>query len=175
MVWHGQSDSCRRMFGDWIWRTGVRLCRGGFASRQAPRRGRAERDAKALGASAVVDRTARKKQIADGLRDIEKKGKQRTNLATRIEQAGLSITKQQYLVGSVLLGVFLSVATYIESKSLLLDGSGWRDRRNRAAATRHWPVFAFAESTSSSPTFRPRSTSLCAGSRPACRLATRSE
>jgi len=77
-------------------------------------------DAKALGASALVDRTARKKQIADGLRDIEKKGRQRTSLSARIEQAGLSITKQQYLMGSVLLGAFLAVGAYIESKSLLL-------------------------------------------------------
>jgi tight adherence protein B len=77
-------------------------------------------DAKALGASAAVDRTARKKQIADGLRDIEKKGKRRVNLATRIGQAGLSISSQQYLVGSVLLGMVLSLATYIESRSLLL-------------------------------------------------------
>ena len=77
-------------------------------------------DAKALGASAVVDRTARKKQIADGLRDIEKKGRQRTSLSARIEQAGLSITKQQYLIGSVLFGAFLAVCAYIESNSLLL-------------------------------------------------------
>jgi tight adherence protein B len=75
---------------------------------------------KASGASAAVDRTARKKQIADGLRDIERKGKRRANLATRLEQAGLSISSQQYLIGSVLLGAFLSLATYIESKSLLL-------------------------------------------------------
>jgi tight adherence protein B len=77
-------------------------------------------DAKALGASAVLDRTARKKQIADGLRDIEKKGRQRTSLSARIEQAGLSITKQQYLIGSVLFGAFLAVCAYIESNSLLL-------------------------------------------------------
>ena len=35
----------------------------------------ARTDAKALSASTSVDRTARKKQIADGLRDIEMKGK----------------------------------------------------------------------------------------------------
>ena len=38
---------------------------------------------KALNVSANVDRAARKKQIADGLRDIERKGKQRVSLATR--------------------------------------------------------------------------------------------
>jgi tight adherence protein B len=77
-------------------------------------------DAKALRVAAVVDRTARKKQIADGLRDIEKKGRQRVSLATRIEQAGLSITRQQYLIGSVILGLFLGAGTYIESISPLL-------------------------------------------------------
>jgi tight adherence protein B len=77
-------------------------------------------DGKAPNASAVVDRTARKKQIAEGLRDIEKKGRQRASLGTRLEQAGLTITKQQYLIGSVLLGVFLGLCTFVESKSLLL-------------------------------------------------------
>src|SRR5271168_5233584 len=68
----------------------------------------ARSDAKALRVAAVVDRTARKKQIADGLRDIEKKGRQRVSLATRIEQAGLSITPQQYWIGSLLFGLLVS-------------------------------------------------------------------
>ena len=75
---------------------------------------------KAQTASANVDRAARKKQIADGLRDIERKGKQRVSLATRIDQAGLSITPQQYWIGSALLGLGLSAFAYFESKSLLL-------------------------------------------------------
>jgi tight adherence protein B len=77
-------------------------------------------EVKALGASAVSDRTARKKQIADGLRDIEKKGRRRVNLAARIEQAGLSITSRQYVVGSVIFGLFLGLCTYIESSSPLV-------------------------------------------------------
>jgi tight adherence protein B len=93
---------------------------GGDSRADKRRAAVARSDTKALGASAVVDRTTRKKQIADGLRDIEKKGRQRTILSARIEQAGLSITKQQYLVGSVLFGAFLGVCAYIESNSLLL-------------------------------------------------------
>lgn len=93
---------------------------GGDSRADKRRAAVARSDAKALGASAVVDRTARKRQIADGLRDIEKKGRQRTSLSARIEQAGLSITKQQYLIGSVLFGAFLAVCAYIESNSLLL-------------------------------------------------------
>ena len=77
-------------------------------------------DVKAPGVAANVDRTARKKQIADGVRDSEMKGKRRVSLATRIEQAGLSITKQQYWLGSILLGLFCSALTYLQSRSLLL-------------------------------------------------------
>jgi tight adherence protein B len=100
---------------------GVAFAFVGGDSRADKRRAAVTRsDGKALNASAVVDRAARKKQIAEGLRDIEKKGRQRANLATRLEQAGLAITKQQYLVGSVLFGVFLGLCTFVESKSLLL-------------------------------------------------------
>jgi tight adherence protein B len=81
---------------------------------------RAAVDAKAMSASANVDRAARKKQIAEGLRDIERKGKQRVSLATRIDQAGLSITARQYWIGSLIFGLMLSAFAYIESKSALL-------------------------------------------------------
>lgn len=93
---------------------------GGNSRADKRRTAVAKSDAKALNASASVDRAARKKQIADGLRDIERKGKQRVSLATRIDQAGFSITTQQYWIGSLLFGLFLSAFTYIESKSALL-------------------------------------------------------
>src|SRR5271155_5174116 len=93
---------------------------GGDSRADKRRAAVARSDAKAMNASANVDRAARKKQIADGLRDIERKGKQRVSLATRIDQAGLSITTQQYWIGSLLFGLFLSAFTYIESKSALL-------------------------------------------------------
>jgi tight adherence protein B len=80
----------------------------------------AKSDAKALGASANTDRAARKKQITDGLRDIERKEKQRFNLAARIGQAGLSITTQQYWIGSLLLGAIVSALAFIQSRSALL-------------------------------------------------------
>src|SRR5260370_20101060 len=75
---------------------------------------------KAVDAAAQDDRAARKKLIADGLRDMDKKSKKRFNLQTRIEQAGLSITRQQYLGGSVVLGLVLGVVTYVRSDSPLL-------------------------------------------------------
>jgi len=71
--------------------------------------------------AAGVDRAARKKQIADGVRDSEMKGKRRrVSLATKIEQAGLSITKQQYWIGSVLVGLICGALTYAQSRSLIL-------------------------------------------------------
>src|SRR6516225_10016691 len=81
---------------------------GGDSRADKRRAAIARTDAKAVSASANVDRTARKKQIADGLRDIEMKGKRRVSLATRIDQAGLSITAQQYWIGSVVLGLICS-------------------------------------------------------------------
>ena len=94
---------------------------GGDSRADKRRAAVAKTDAKALSASAGVDRTARKKQIADGVRDNETKGKRRrVSLATKIEQAGLSITKQQYWIGSALVGLICSALTYLESRSLVL-------------------------------------------------------
>jgi tight adherence protein B len=80
----------------------------------------AKREPKIAGASAQVDRTMRKKQIADGLRDLEKKGRKRANLETRIEQAGLSLTRRQYIMGSLFLGLTLGAVADLKSGSLLL-------------------------------------------------------
>ena len=50
-------------------------------------------------AATAVDRTAKKKQIAESLAELEKKKskRKRANLQTRIEQAGLSLKRQQFL------------------------------------------------------------------------------
>src|ERR1700760_4581699 len=93
---------------------------GGDSRADKRRAAVARSDAKVLGASASVDKAARKKQIADGLRDIEKTGKGGVNLATKIEQAGLSITKQQYWIGSALLGLVCGALAYVQSRSFLL-------------------------------------------------------
>jgi tight adherence protein B len=93
---------------------------GGDSRADKRRAAVAKTDAKAS-AAVSIDRTARKKQIADGVRDSEMKGKRRrVSLATRIEQAGLPITKQQYWIFSAILGLICSALTYLESKSLLL-------------------------------------------------------
>jgi len=93
---------------------------GGDSRADKRRAAVAKSDPKTPAASSNVDRTARKKQIADGLRDIEMKGKRRANLATRIEQAGLSITKQQYWIGSAIIGLVCSALAYVQSRSSLL-------------------------------------------------------
>jgi tight adherence protein B len=107
---------------------GLALAFGGLAfafvggdSRADKRRAAVARtDAKAS-VTASVDRAVRKKQIADGVRDSELKGKRkRVSLATKIEQAGLSITKQHYWIGSVLLGLVCSALTFLQSRSFLL-------------------------------------------------------
>jgi tight adherence protein B len=84
---------------------------GGDSRADKRRAAVAKTDAKAS-VAAGVDRAARKKQIAVGVRDSEMKGKRRrVSLAAKIEQAGLSITKQQYWIGSVLLGLICGVLT----------------------------------------------------------------
>ena len=70
--------------------------------------------------SAQLDRAMRKKQIADGLRGLENKGRKRLSLENRIEQAGLDITRRQFLVGSIFLGALLGALSYEKSSSLLL-------------------------------------------------------
>ena len=76
----------------------------GGDSRADKRRAAVVRTDSKASVAAGADRAARKKQIADDVRDLETKGKRRrVSLATKIEQAGLSITKQQYWIGSVLL------------------------------------------------------------------------
>jgi tight adherence protein B len=80
----------------------------------------ARRDPKTAAASVQLDRTTRKKQIADGLRDLEKKGKKRASLESRIEQAGLSLTRRQFFLGSLLVGLALAATAYVKSGSLLL-------------------------------------------------------
>lgn len=75
---------------------------------------------KANGGSAQADRASRKKQIAEGLRELEKAHRKRISLQNRIEQAGLSIRRQYFVVGCILLGVILGAATWVQSRSTLL-------------------------------------------------------
>jgi len=73
--------------------------------------------------AAVVDRSAKKRQIQDSLADLEKRAKsKRVDLQTRIEQAGLSIKKQQFLLIFAGIGLVLGGLTYLKTRNPLLAG-----------------------------------------------------
>ena len=70
-----------------------------------------------------VDRNqrSRREQVESSLREIEERAKkaQKQQIATRITQAGLSWTKQQFIIGSVVLGAVLFVAPLMVGVGLL--------------------------------------------------------
>jgi len=78
----------------------------------------AQRGARDMNDSA--EKTARRKQIADGLRALEKKNRQRLGLEARIEQAGLKISRRQFIAFSAALGLVLAAIAGLETKSPLL-------------------------------------------------------
>jgi tight adherence protein B len=66
----------------------------------------------------TIDRAAKKKQIAESLLELEKNSKRkRVDLQTRIEQAGLSIRRQQYLLIFVVMGLVLGALTYVKARN----------------------------------------------------------
>jgi|SRR5271166_2859309 len=67
-----------------------------------------------------AEKTARRKQIAEGLRELEKKNRRRLGLEPRLEQAGLKVSRRQFIVASITLGVLLAAITNLETKSPLL-------------------------------------------------------
>jgi len=93
----------------------------GGDSRARKRRAAVARNAGGkVAASGQDDRAARKKQIAEGLRDLEKAKRRRNSLQGKIEQAGLSINRRQFMVGSVVLGLLLGAGTWVQFRSPLL-------------------------------------------------------
>ena len=73
--------------------------------------------------AATVDRSQKKKQIAESLAELEKKSKRkRVDMQTRIEQAGLSIKRNQYLLIFLMVGLGLGFVTFAKSRSPLLAG-----------------------------------------------------
>jgi tight adherence protein B len=68
-----------------------------------------------------LERIARKKQISDSLKELESKGgRKRANLDTRIQQAGLSISRRQYMIFSALGGVVVSLLVFLATHSLYI-------------------------------------------------------
>jgi tight adherence protein B len=69
----------------------------------------------------AVDKATKKKQIADNIKDLEKKSKRtRANLQTRIEQGGLSMSSRQFIMLFAVVAVALGGLTYFKSGSALL-------------------------------------------------------
>ena len=94
---------------------------GGDSRADQRRMAIAKTDVKAR--ATTIDRAAKKKQIAESLMELEKNSKKkRVDLQTRIEQAGLSIRKQQYLLIFVVAGLALSGLAYMKSHSPLIAG-----------------------------------------------------
>jgi tight adherence protein B len=70
-----------------------------------------------------LEKIARRKQVTDSLRDIEKRrGQTRPTLEARIQQAGLSMTGQQFLMVSVGVGVAFGVFVYLASRNVFFAG-----------------------------------------------------
>jgi len=94
----------------------------GGDSRADKRRAAIKRD-EAKPTAATVDRAAKKKQISESIKDLDKKSKRKgPNLQTRIEQAGLAMTRQQFLILFAAIAVALGGLAYYKSESLLLAG-----------------------------------------------------
>ncbi len=93
----------------------------GGDSRADKRRAAVQRPAgKAIAATVQVDKAQRRKQIADGLRDLEKTNRRRANLRSRIEQAGLSVTQSQFLVACAIAGLVIGAAAWVQFGSLVV-------------------------------------------------------
>src|ERR1700678_317801 len=89
---------------------------GGDSRADQRRMAIAKTDTKAR--ATTIDRAAKKKQIAESLHELEKNSKRkRVDLQTRIEQAGLSIKRQQYLLIFVAIGLVLGGLTYFKARN----------------------------------------------------------
>lgn len=68
-----------------------------------------------------LEKTARKKQIADSLKEIEKRrGKTRLSLEMKIQQAGLVMTGRQFMMFSAVAGLALAMLAFVASRSLYI-------------------------------------------------------
>jgi tight adherence protein B len=81
------------------------------------------------GAARVKDnsqeKTARKKQIAESLKELEKRrGKTRLTLEMKLQQAGLAITSRQFMIFSAIAGLMLGFVAFILSRNLYFGAGG---------------------------------------------------
>ncbi len=68
-----------------------------------------------------LEKTARKKQIAESLKELEKRrGRTRLTLEMKIQQAGLSITGRQFMILSAAAGMAVALLIFVASGSLYI-------------------------------------------------------
>lgn len=74
----------------------------------------------------VRDASVRRNQVAETLKELEERQKRRKNLpiAVRIEQAGLSISKRQFVIYSAIAGVLSALVLFAMSGNLLVTVLG---------------------------------------------------
>jgi tight adherence protein B len=71
----------------------------------------------------AVEKIARKKQITDSLKDLEKRrGQTRLTLEMKIQQAGLSLSRQQFIIFSVVGALIFAFMVFLASHSLYIAG-----------------------------------------------------
>ncbi len=93
----------------------------GGNSRADKRRAAVQRPAATtIGPTAQADKALRRKQVADGLRDLEKANRRRATLRSRIEQAGLSLTLSQFLAVCALAALAIGAAAWVQSGSFVV-------------------------------------------------------
>ena len=67
------------------------------------------------------DKAARRKQVTDSLKELEHRtGRKKVTLQARIQQAGLEISTQQFIIGSAAAGLLLAAAVFVVSQSPLI-------------------------------------------------------
>ncbi len=70
-----------------------------------------------------IEKTARKKQITDSLKELEKKNnRRRLTLDTKIQQAGLSISRRQFMIVAAISGLAAAFAAFMGTRSLYIAG-----------------------------------------------------
>jgi tight adherence protein B len=73
---------------------------------------------------AVADRAAKKKQIAETVAELEKKGRRkRVDFQTRIEQAGWTIRKGPFLAIFAGVGAVIALVTYVKFGNAVISGA----------------------------------------------------
>src|SRR5579863_4644882 len=73
----------------------------------------------------TLEKTARKKQIAESLKEIEKRrGKTRLTLEVKLQQAGLAISSRQFMIFSAIAGLLLGFVVFILSRNVYFGAGG---------------------------------------------------